>query len=290
MKEVGDILTRSTDVLVSHLKRGGGGVCPAVAERLRDVHFREETMVARYTGDTRGRYQYHSDDGGGLWRWLTVILYINRDWHAEDQGHNRLYFPGRNNCRVKADILPVANRLLVFWASDDCPHEVLSTRRDRWALSTWYTHGPIMLRDRAASTQVLNRISSSEAFPPGVLEMLPAFFPVRPLSFRDGVLLSGLAEEQANRMSELYEFLHEQRGKCGKEDFMQLIRYISSNGGKPCLPPVWPLGIADAAGAPRRDVDGKFSCASCRQKCVDGSVGVGEFKDQWFCGRCWRSW
>ena len=35
--------------------------------------------------------------------------------------------------RVKVHLTKAWNRLVLFWADDDCPHEVLPTRRDRLA-------------------------------------------------------------------------------------------------------------------------------------------------------------
>lgn len=94
-------------------------------------------MVATYSGSLRGRYLKHVDADRGAS--LTAILYLNEAWNAEDGGHLRLYTTGRDSRCARADVLPLWNRLLLFWANEDCPHEVLATHRDRYAMTTWYS-------------------------------------------------------------------------------------------------------------------------------------------------------
>lgn len=127
---IGAVLSVPSDRLVMALKQGGPGQPPVVAERLKQVDFLEEIMVACYREETRGRYQQHIDAGGGPGRWLTVILYLNEDWSVEDGGLNRMFHEGAHSTKIKMDIKPIANRLLVFWGEADCPHEVLSVRKD----------------------------------------------------------------------------------------------------------------------------------------------------------------
>ncbi|CAK0900003.1 unnamed protein product [Prorocentrum cordatum] len=92
-------------------------------------------MVACYPGEARGRYLRHCDTGRGAA--LTAILYLNRGWSAEDGGQLRLYEEGFHNTQVRADVAPLAGRLLLFWATEECPHEVLPARRDRFAMTIW---------------------------------------------------------------------------------------------------------------------------------------------------------
>jgi len=147
------VLTDAKDALVNKMK-ALGGAAPAVSSRLKYVDFREPVMVACYPGDARGKYLRHCDTGRGAA--LTAILYLNEGWNSEDAGELRLYEEGFHNTQVKADIAPLANRLLLFWATDECPHEVLATRRDRFAMTTWYRDGGCF-RNRAASENALPR-------------------------------------------------------------------------------------------------------------------------------------
>lgn len=173
---VGAVLTQALDEFVSQLKAGGSGVQPVVAERLREVFFREKVMIACYRAETRGQYFQHIDSAGGAQRWLTTILYLNPDWSYEDGGFNRMYHEGWFNTSVKADILPVANRLLVFWAEDDCPHEVTACpTRDRYAMTVWFAHGPTLLRERLATHE-------------GRKELVEDFHPMRPYSLTDAAV------------------------------------------------------------------------------------------------------
>lgn len=129
------LFTRAADQLVSLLK--DGRISPAsVTARLQGVIYREHTMVACYPGEERGRYLRHCDTGRGAA--LTCILYLNDDWHDHDGGALRLYEKGCHNTQVKYDVLPTENRLLLFWATEECPHEVLPTLRNRLAMTVWY--------------------------------------------------------------------------------------------------------------------------------------------------------
>ncbi|CAE8620877.1 unnamed protein product [Polarella glacialis] len=130
-------LTEELDALVSRLKEGGFEGGPReVSARLQAATLREDIMVAVYPGATRGRYLRHVDDG--RFAVLTCLFYLNEGWEESDGGHLRLYMPGRSSKDIKADILPVANRLVLFWSNEDNPHEVLSTLRDRFAMTVWY--------------------------------------------------------------------------------------------------------------------------------------------------------
>merc|ERR1740121_1228925 len=57
------------------------------------------------------------------------MVYLNDDWHDNDGGKLRLYWP--NSSDVRAEIAPVANRLVFFWPDESNPHEVLNTYRVR---------------------------------------------------------------------------------------------------------------------------------------------------------------
>lgn len=71
--------------------------------------------------------QFKKDDH----RKLSVICYLNEQWHTAHGGHLRIYHP-----EGPLDILPVAGRLVCF-RSDQLEHEVLPARRKRLSLTGW---------------------------------------------------------------------------------------------------------------------------------------------------------
>jgi len=114
-------LTSAVDALVEALRDNGGtgniGLSPIVAQRMRTITGRESTMIACYPGRTRGRYLRHCDTGRGAV--LTAIFYLNSCWSPNDGGELRLYESGFHNTQVKLDVQPLANRLLLFWATEE---------------------------------------------------------------------------------------------------------------------------------------------------------------------------
>lgn len=175
-------LTEAIDALVTSMKKLGpcdGVVASEAARRLRYVDFRESVMAACYPGEARGRYLRHCDTGRGAV--LTAIFYLNEAWTEEDGGILRLYDEGFHNTQVKLDVLPQANRLLLFWATEECPHEVLPAMRDRFAMTIWY-------RDSG-------RLDDSD----GLADMLERCSPVAPLTLEEAVARAGAPEGRAQR-------------------------------------------------------------------------------------------
>lgn len=132
-----------------------------VAERLGGTDFREDLMTAIYPGATRSRYHPHIDnDRDFIHRSLTAILYLNPDWCREDGGELRLFneaslpLPQPMDLGSKYDVVPEFNRLLVFWANEDCPHEVLTTFRDRFAATIFYVDGRRSASDSRAAARL----------------------------------------------------------------------------------------------------------------------------------------
>jgi len=213
---VGSIYTRAVDILFNLLKSGGFGVVPEVAKRLEALHYREKVMVACYRPETRGQYFQHIDSGGGAQRLLTTILYLNEDWTHEDGACNRMYYEGWFSTRVKEDILPIANRLLVFWGDEDCPHEVTAAlRRDRYAMTIFAADAAILLKERLSHSQ-------------GQRELVEDFHPISPLSFMEAALkavptlasdseLAAVADAYERRQTEACRRLGStQRGVAGR--------------------------------------------------------------------------
>lgn len=69
-------------------------------------------------------------------RVVTVILYLNESWTAEDEGALRMYFPQEDGTEQIEDVLPLGGRLVVF-LSGEIPHEVLPTKKERISITGW---------------------------------------------------------------------------------------------------------------------------------------------------------
>lgn len=71
--------------------------------------------------------QFKKDDH----RKLSVICYLNEDWHEENGGQLRMYLP-----EGQKDVYPLAGRLVCF-RSDQIEHEVIPATRARMSLTGW---------------------------------------------------------------------------------------------------------------------------------------------------------
>lgn len=71
------------------------------------------------------------------YRKVSVILYLNDQWEASDNGALRMYFTAENGVETYRDVLPVGGRLVVF-LSGEIPHEVLPTRKERISITGWF--------------------------------------------------------------------------------------------------------------------------------------------------------
>jgi len=69
-------------------------------------------------------------------RIVTVILYLNDSWTEADGGQLRMYFPQEDGSERIEDVLPVGGRLVVF-LSEEIPHEVMPTRKERISITGW---------------------------------------------------------------------------------------------------------------------------------------------------------
>lgn len=97
--------------------------------RQLEVHF------ARYGAGQR--YVRHIDQHQGTQaRSISMVLYLNEDWHEEDGGQLCIYDPAEPG-HMLAKVLPLAGRLALF-RSDLIPHEVLPAQRPRWSLTGWF--------------------------------------------------------------------------------------------------------------------------------------------------------
>jgi len=98
--------------------------------------YESETHAAIYPPGSF--YRRHLDGFQlGNRRTLTAILYLNPRWHAEDGGALRLYLDPKPGNRF-IDVEPRAGRLVTF-LSEQFPHEVLVTRRERSSITSWFS-------------------------------------------------------------------------------------------------------------------------------------------------------
>jgi SM-20-related protein len=77
-------------------------------------------------------YKRHLDQfKKGDHRKLSVICYLNQNWHEEHGGQLRMFLPAGPK-----DVLPLAGRLVCF-RSDQIEHEVVPASRERLSLTGW---------------------------------------------------------------------------------------------------------------------------------------------------------
>jgi SM-20-related protein len=70
------------------------------------------------------------------YRVVTVILYLNDSWSADDGGELRMYLPKEGGEEDVLEILPEGGKLVVF-LSGEIPHEVLPTKKERISITGW---------------------------------------------------------------------------------------------------------------------------------------------------------
>jgi SM-20-related protein len=93
-----------------------------------------ETLEAHYAlyppgaGYARHRDRFRDSDA----RVLSSVLYLNRDWNADDGGALRLHLPNGPH-----DIAPIGGTLVLF-LSADIEHEVLPSTRERLSIAGWF--------------------------------------------------------------------------------------------------------------------------------------------------------
>ena len=101
--------------------------------------FEFEGHLAIYTPGSYYRKHLDQFRGIGL-RTVTCILYLNRDWVAEDGGQLRLYTDPDEPSRYE-EILPLGGQLVTFLSARFL-HEVLPARRQRISITGWFRqHG-----------------------------------------------------------------------------------------------------------------------------------------------------
>lgn len=82
-------------------------------------------------------YRRHLDQFHGIGaRQLSCILYLNRDWTAEDGGQLRIFIDPQDP-EAHVEVLPEGGRLVCFLSARFL-HEVLPSRRERLSLTGWF--------------------------------------------------------------------------------------------------------------------------------------------------------
>jgi SM-20-related protein len=94
--------------------------------------FELELHYARYPPGAA--YSRHVDQPqGSTQRKLSLVLYLNSEWQAEDGGILRIH----NASEHFVDVEPVAGRLVCF-LTPGLEHEVLECRGERLSISGWF--------------------------------------------------------------------------------------------------------------------------------------------------------
>jgi len=105
----------------------------AINRRLYLGLFDYEAHFANYP--IGGFYKKHVDAFKGQSnRVLTTVLYLNKHWREEEQGHLLLY--NSEGSLIKS-VLPDAGTLVIF-LSEEFPHEVIPTARERLSIAGWF--------------------------------------------------------------------------------------------------------------------------------------------------------
>lgn len=99
-----------------------------------EIEHRTKAMVACYPGQGSG-YKRHVDNPSQDGRCITTLYYLNPEWTEEKGGILKLY-PGGGEQAVR--ILPILDRLLLFWSDRRNPHEVEPSHDVRYAITLWY--------------------------------------------------------------------------------------------------------------------------------------------------------
>ncbi|MDX1670248.1 MAG: 2OG-Fe(II) oxygenase [Limnobacter sp.] len=82
-------------------------------------------------------YKTHVDSfRGQANRVLSLVAYLNADWHARDGGELVIYSP-ENPAQEVVRIEPTMGTVVAF-LSEEFPHEVLPTAKDRYSIAGWY--------------------------------------------------------------------------------------------------------------------------------------------------------
>ncbi|MFT6034000.1 MAG: SM-20-related protein [Arenicella sp.] len=97
--------------------------------------FSFESHYAQYRQGDFYKRHYDSFKGQSSRR-LSIVVYLNHDWRADDGGELVLYKDNEDQIGLK--IIPSFATVVVF-LSDEHPHEVLPAQRERYSIAGWYS-------------------------------------------------------------------------------------------------------------------------------------------------------
>lgn len=106
----------------------------ALNRRLFLALFEFEAHLALYPPGAFYRRHFDSFRGAAN-RMVSLVVYLNRDWHPGNAGELVLYRAGSGE--EMARIAPSAGTLVLFM-SEEIEHEVLDTRSDRASVAGWF--------------------------------------------------------------------------------------------------------------------------------------------------------
>ena len=118
-------LVNSCDRLMDELK--------LVVPDVNGVYERSDAMLANYPGGG-SRFARHVDNTTQDGRRVTMLVYLNPGWTADQGGALRLTPQGDAQ---GVDVYPECGRLALFYSAS-MPHEVMPTWGDRHAITLWY--------------------------------------------------------------------------------------------------------------------------------------------------------
>lgn len=105
----------------------------AMNQRLFMGLFDYESNFAHYPA--RAFYKKHLDAfKGNTNRILTTVFYLNEHWSDADGGHLAIY---NSQNQLLQNVKPDARTLVIF-LSDEFPHEVKITHKDRYSIAGWF--------------------------------------------------------------------------------------------------------------------------------------------------------
>ena len=93
---------------------------------------RSKAMATLYPASGT-RYVPHFDNPNGDGRKLSCVYNLNPNWESSHGGSIRV-----KTKRKTIEIGPLCDRLAIFWSDRRCPHEVLPSFRDRYAVTVWF--------------------------------------------------------------------------------------------------------------------------------------------------------
>ncbi|EDY85743.1 2OG-Fe(II) oxygenase [gamma proteobacterium HTCC5015] len=111
------------------------GLRAAINQQLFMGLFEYEAHFALY--QPGAFYKKHLDAFKGRRnRIVSTVCYLNEHWHSDDAGELVIYRADQHALEHQR-ILPQAGRLVVF-SSEDYPHEVLPSHRERYSIAGWF--------------------------------------------------------------------------------------------------------------------------------------------------------